>query len=241
MLTSQVSSLITSSCYSYYPVLLKPSKMKNFSYINLIVWALIACEPKETTPDTLPMKVAMAYGYDQFDKVNTIAYTWNVQVDSSRIVTRDWKWNIKDRTVYYETPDTSYTYSLDMPADSLPVADKGFINDKYWLMYPFQLAWDTGYTYEEATNVKSPIAGTNSTKLTIVYNNSDGYTPGDAYDLYLDENYRILEWVFRRGNGPEGRPTTWEDIQDFGPVKFATSHSNEEGRKFIWFSNISVN
>jgi len=27
---------------------------------------------------------------------------------------------------------TSYTYSLDLPVDQLPEADKGFINDKYW-------------------------------------------------------------------------------------------------------------
>src|SRR5690606_31038217 len=147
-------------------------------------------------------KVAMAYGFDKFDDVNSIAYTWNVRRDSVNVMTRDWKWNIKDRTVYYANSDTSFTYSLDMQSDSMPDIDKGFINDKYWIMMPFQLAWDSGYDYETEENVPTPIAGKNSTKLTIVYNAADGYTPGDAYDLYLDENNMILEWVFRRGNGP---------------------------------------
>lgn len=215
--------------------------MKNLCFIVLLAFVLGACQPKETASDTLPMKVAMAYGFDKFDEVNSIAYTWNVQVDSSKVMTRDWKWNIKDRTVYYATADTSYTYSLDTPADSMPPADRGFINDKYWMMYPFQLAWDSGYEYETEENVPTPIAGTNSTKLTIVYNAADGYTPGDAYDLYLDENNMILEWVFRRGNGPDGRPTTWENVEQFGPIKLATTHANAEGKKFIWFTNISVN
>ncbi|UZD22067.1 hypothetical protein PBT90_01165 [Algoriphagus halophytocola] len=215
--------------------------MKSLSLIILLASLLIACQPKESTPDTLPMKVAMAYGFDQFDKVNSIAYTWNVQVDSARVVTRDWKWNIKDRTVYYATPDTSYTYSLDTPKEEMPDADKGFINDKYWLMYPFQLAWDSGYEYETEENVPSPISGEPSTKLTIVYNSEDGYTPGDAYDLYLDENNMILEWVFRRGNGAEGRPFTWDNVEQFGPIKMATTHENASGQKFIWFTNISVN
>jgi len=221
--------------------------MKNIFFIVLFIWALSACEPKATYPDTLPMKVALAYGFDQFEDVNSIAYTWNVRRDSVTVITRDWKWNVKDRTVYYATPDTSYTYSLDLPADSLPVADKGFVNDKYWMMFPFQLGWDTGYTYETTENVPSPIAGTNSTLLTIVYKSGEpempvtGYTPGDAYDLYLDENNMILEWVFRRGNGTEGRPSTWEDVQSFGPIKLATTHSNDLGEKFIWFTNISVN
>jgi hypothetical protein len=181
--------------------------MKNLILAFLFIGFLVACQPKETTPDTLPMKVAMAYGYDKFDEVNSIAYTWNVQVDSARVVTRDWKWNIKDRTAYYADADTSFTYSLDMPSDSLP----------------------------------SAIAGTSSTKLTIVYNGEDGYTPGDAYDLYLDENNMILEWVFRRGNGPDGRPTTWENVSQFGPIKLAQDHVNAAGQKFIWFTNISVN
>jgi hypothetical protein len=215
--------------------------MKNLILACLFIGFLVACQPKETTPDTLPMKVAMAYGFDKFDEVKSIAYTWNVQVDSARVLSRDWKWNINDRTVYYSGPDTSYTYSLDMPSDSLPTADKGFINDKYWMMMPFQLAWDSGYTYESEENVASPIAGKNSTKLTIVYSGEDGYTPGDAYDLYLDENNMILEWVFRRGNGPDGRPTTWENVQQFGPIKLATDHANAAGQKFIWFTNISVN
>ena len=215
--------------------------MKNLALIILLGTLLIACQPKETATDTLPMKVAMAYGFDQFDKVNSIAYTWNVQVDSARVMTRDWKWNIRERTVDYATADTSYTYSLDSPNEEMPDADKGFINDKYWLMYPFQLAWDSGYEYETEENVSSPLAGENSTKLTIVYNSVDGYTPGDAYDLYLDRNNMIIEWVFRRGNGAEGRPFTWENVEQFGPIKMATAHANAEGQKFIWFTNISVN
>lgn len=77
--------------------------MKNLTLILLLVWALQACQPKETMPDTLPMKVAMAYGYDKFDEVSSIAYTWNVRRDSVTVMTRDWKWNIKDNTVYYAT------------------------------------------------------------------------------------------------------------------------------------------
>jgi len=215
--------------------------MKNLIIAFLFIGFLVACQPKETTPDTLPMKVAMAYGYDKFDEVNSIAYTWNVQVDSATVSTRDWKWNIKERTVDYATSDTSFTYSIDLPADQLPDADKGFINDKYWLMMPFQLAWDSGYTYEEEANITAPISAADATKLVIVYNSTDGYTPGDAYDLYLDENNMIMEWTFRKGNGPEGRTFTWENAQEFGPIKLATNHGFAAGQKFIWFTNISVN
>jgi hypothetical protein len=129
---------------------------------------------------------------------------------------------------------------LDLPKEELPTIDGGFINDKYWLMFPFQLVWDTGYTYTIMENIPAPISGQSSTQLTIVYNQEDGYTPGDAYDLFLDENYLIKEWVFRKGNGIEGRPLTWENEKDFNGVKFATEHKNDDSIKFIWFTGIEV-
>jgi len=215
--------------------------MKNpFHVLSICATALLlACSTPQEDLST-PQKVAQAYGYDNFDKVKSIAYTWNVQAGDV-VRTRDWKWNVKDRTVYYADADTSYTYSLDLPKDELPNADAGFINDKYWLMYPFQLIWDTGYTYEETTDVAAPISGENSTKLTIIYNNEDGYTPGDAYDLYLDEAFMIQEWVFRKGNGTEGRAFTWEVEKTIDGVTFATEHFNEDGIKFIWFTDIKLN
>lgn len=212
--------------------------MKNFCYLILALFLITSCSPKEKA--SLPMKVAKAYGFDNFDKINSIAYTWNVQAGPEDVRTRDWKWNIKDRTVYYADADTSFTYSLDLPKEELPTIDGGFINDKYWLMFPFQLVWDTGYSYTILKNIPAPISGQQTTKLTILYNQEDGYTPGDAYDLYLDENHLIKEWVFRRGNGLEGRAITWEAEKDFKGIKFATEHKNEMGMKFIWFTNIQV-
>ncbi|MDF2156784.1 hypothetical protein [Algoriphagus sp. CAU 1675] len=213
--------------------------MKKILLACLLIWTISSCEQKSEMPDTLPYRVAKAYGFENFDQVNSIAYTWNVRRDSVTVVSRDWKWNIKDRTVYYTGSDTSFTYSLD--ADSLPQRDGAFINDKYWLMFPFQLAWDTGYSFETHENVASPLKGIQSTKLTILYNSEDGYTPGDAYDLYLDENNMILEWTFRRGNGENGATWTWENVQDFGPIKLTMDHMNGEGERFIWFTNVEVN
>ncbi len=218
--------------------------MKNFLFVLAMAGIFAACEQKQPMPDTVPFQVAKAYGIENFDQVKSIAYTWNVQRDSVNVLSRDWKWNIKDSTVSYSGPDTTFTYSLT--ADSLPKQDGGFINDKYWAMMPFQLAWDTGYTFETTENVTSPIKGIPSTKLTILYQSGEakspgmGYTPGDAYDLYLDENKMIVEWVFRRGNGAEGRPVTWETDETHGPLKCVTQHYNAEGKRQHWISNIKV-
>ena len=214
--------------------------MKYSFLLSLLLCGLLSsCQQQASTPETLPMQVAKAYGIENWDQVNSIGYTWNVQRDSATVVSRTWKWNIKDSTVSYAGADTSFTYSL--VTDSLPDQDGAFINDKYWAMMPFQLAWDTGYTYEVVENVPSPIQSLSSTKLSIVYGADGGYTPGDAYDLYLDENKRILEWTFRRGNGAEGRTWTWGKAVPFGPLQISLEHKDAAGKRFIWLTNVQVN
>ena len=113
-------------------------------------------------------------------------------------------------------------------------------NDKYWAMMPFQLAWDTGYTYEVFENATSPIQGLPSTKLSILYGTEGGYTPGDAYDLYLNKEHQILEWTFRKGNAPEGRTWTWEKAAAYGPIQLSLEHKDAAGKRFIWLTDVTV-
>lgn len=206
--------------------------------VSIFTLACSSSEQRET--DSLPLKVAAAYGFDRFDKITEIRYTWNVRVDSATVRSRDWVWNPPTGEVAYTGQDTTLNYILQDKDSSLNEIDSRFVNDKYWLLFPFQLAWDTGYDYEVSENETAPISGEPAIKLTIVYNNEDGYTPGDAYDLYLDDRHQITEWVFRRGNGPTGRAMTWENVRDYDGIHIATDHRDDKGNLVLWFSDVSV-
>ncbi|MGP1992648.1 hypothetical protein D9V96_012250 [Zobellia laminariae] len=78
-------------------------------------------------------------------------------------------------------------------------------------------------------------------KLTVVYKQDGGYTPGDAYDFYFGDDYLIKEWVFRKGNQAEpSMSTTWEDYTDVGGLKVAKMHQNEDGSFKLYFTNLEV-
>ncbi len=112
--------------------------MKKLRFLPILLLTLVfACQQKEPLPDTLPMQVAKAYGFENFEDLKSIGYTWNVQRDSVTIASRTWKWNIQDSTVSFADADTSFTYSLT--ADSLPEKDGAFINDKYWAIPGYSL------------------------------------------------------------------------------------------------------
>jgi len=185
-------------------------------------------------------KLAEAYGFSNFNYATTCHYTFNVKKGKTGVA-RSWVWqpNTGAVTLISNGDTTSFNHS-NFTEDQKKL-DHTFINDKYWLLFPFQLMWDTGFTYSIKQNVESPISKELLTKLIIIYNNKDGYTPGDAYDFYIDEQLEIKEWSFRKGGKVEpSLSTTWEDYQIVEGVKIATNHLSADGGFQLWFTGIKI-
>lgn len=120
-------------------------------------------------------------------------------------------------------------------------ADRAFINDKYWFLVPFQLVWDASATLSKPVKKESPLGKETLDMITITYPSEGGYTPGDAYDIFYDENYLIKEWVFRQGNSETpSLATTFENYQDFNGIKVAIDHKKDEGKWNLNFADVSI-
>ena len=109
------------------------------------------------------------------------------------------------------------------------------------MLVPFQLVWDEGTSISEPVKDLAPISKKELSKITITYSNDVGYTPGDAYDIYVDEDYIIREWVFRKGNTEEpSMTTTFENYEDYNGIKIAKDHKMAESNFNLYFSNIKI-
>lgn len=203
-----------------------------------------ACKNKaqkaETKELTIAEKIAKTNGIDNWTNVNEIKFTFNVDRTDSHFE-RSWTWKPKTEEVTMMTSADTISYNRKS-IDSLSTAtDRSFINDKFWLLAPFNLVWDEGTTinYQGAANTN--LTDEVLSKLTIVYGDEGGYTPGDAYDFFYDENYMIKEWVFRKSNQKEpSMITTWEDYEDFNGLKIAKTHIGKGNSVKLYFTNISV-
>lgn len=190
---------------------------------------------------SVPQQIAHANGYKNWDKISEIAFTFNVDRGENHSE-RSWIWKPKsgDVILINKTDTTVYNRSkldsLNLPADA------AFINDKYWLLAPFQLVWDaSSFTSTEKQNVKAPISGQNLNLLTIVYVDQGGYTPGDAYDFFYDTSYKIKEWNYRKENAEKPTlTTTWEDYKNIDPIEIATKHQDSSGNFKLYFTDISI-
>jgi hypothetical protein len=77
--------------------------------------------------------------------------------------------------------------------------------------------------------------------ITILYPSEGGYTSGDAYDIYFNEDYMIKEWTFRKGNSPEpSLSTTFENYKEFNGIKIAIDHKQEGSSWNLNLTNVSI-
>ncbi len=212
--------------------------MKNLLAVCLLT--LIPCvagaADTQTATDTgLAREIADRYGFAQWGEVETLEYTFNSTRPNKRKVSRAWTWYVATNTVTrrsLKAGGEAVTIALHAdPAtwnkDQTRV-HKQFINDSYWLLIPFQLVWsDPAVT--DAGEAPLPVGSGQGRKVVTQWPAEGGYTPGDAYDLFLDGDGLIRAWTFRRDGGDKGRSMTFEGYEQVGPLLLSLDHRDGSG------------
>lgn len=213
-------------------------------FVPLFTVLLLACGSVSLAVADQPgLDLAERYGFSNWDQIAQIEYTFNVQLPNrEEPITRQWVWSPGHREVTRITADDPDGTSIHL--DAVGETDQDihgqFINDSYWLLFPFQLVWSNPAVTEAGVQ-PLPIGEGEGQKLITQWPDEGGYTPGDAYDLYLGDNGLIQQWVFRRGGQPEGNAHTWEDHQQLGPIIVSLDHHGPEGSGFrLWFTDVKA-
>ena len=190
---------------------------------------------------TVPEKIANAHGFQNWKNVKEIGFTFNVDREDSHFE-RNWIWFPKSNNVVHMTTQDTLRYNRKNMDSVAYKVNAGFINDRFWFFAPYNLIWDkNGYAYNHIENDSAPISKKPMQRLTITYKNEGGYTPGDAYDFYFNDDYIIREWVFRKSNEKEpSMITTWESYLDTLGLKLATQHKNNEGDFSLYFDGLVI-
>ena len=213
--------------------------------ISVLILATTSCSKKpqpvaeqNAKPQGQPLtieQIAKTYGLDSFGQVEAIRYTWNAQFPGVNL-SHTWTWEPKTDQVTYEGKDkegkpVKVTYlrsQLNKQPDNVKnEVDPSFVNDNYWLLFPLHAYWDKSATVTNQGTKPLP-QGNGSGELVVVkYPSDGGYTPGDAWDLYVGKDNRVEQFVYHRG-GPK-KPTTvimtWEAYKKAGPLLISTDHN----------------
>src|SRR5215471_16484070 len=187
-------------------------------------------------------KIAKAYGLDSWAQIDAIRYTFNLDLPALKLkASRGWVWEPKADRVSYEGKDkagnlvkATYVRSQlsSQPENVKNKVDPDFVNDQYWLVFPFHTCWDTGANVEDKGMQKLPL-GRGSARLVSVKYPSGGYTPGDTWNLYVGPDNRVKQMVFQHGAGGNPRLVivSWAGYKHAGPLIVSTDHRGTAGGK----------
>lgn len=216
---------------------------------------LLAGTSRAQTRPAIVEQLAKTYGLDSYAQVDAVRYTFNLALPALKLnLSRTWTWEPKTGQVTYESKDkdgkpVTVTYVRSQlnsaPANVKDDIEPAFVNDNYWVIFPFHVYWDTSTNVEEKDKQKLPI-GTGTAKLVSVKYPQEvgGYTPGDTWDLYVGSNGRIVQFIYHRGGPkpPSNVTTTWAGYKKAGPLLFSTDHRGTADGKpaRIFFTNVAV-
>ena len=222
--------------------------------IRLLVFAVLVLVIPSTAQQRAPIieQIAKAYGIDSWDQIQAIRYTWNGEIPGVFKLSHSWEWEPKTNKVTFEGKDkdgkpVKVTYirtELSGQPDSVKnEVDPAFINDNYWLLFPFHAYRDTSATITDQGMQKLPI-GSGTARLVVVKYPAEGggYTPGDTWDLYVGKDNRVEQMVYHRG-GPK-KPSlvtvTWAGHKKAGPLLISTDHRGTADGKPLHISITGV-
>lgn len=197
-------------------------------------------------PMTVRQNIAESYGLQHFGEVEKLQYTFNVKKGDDHVY-RFWIWEPHLDRVTFKGMDyqEAVTYNRNEISDDtlekLKKIDAWFINDNYWLLFPYHVAWDSNAKVEDTGRQRLPMGDGKARCVVVSYPAAGGYTPGDVYDLYLDDQYRLKQWVYRRGGSEKPtRISTWDDHRKVGPLTLSLNHQGEDQNFRVWFTNVGV-
>jgi hypothetical protein len=208
-------------------------------------------------------QMAKTYGLDSFSQIEGIRYTWNAELPGDKKpfdggtgtikIARVWEWDPKSGTVSFEGKDkegqpVKVTYQRSQIASQSDVVktfvDPLFFNDQYWLLFPLHVVWDTSAKVTDEGMQKLTLGDGSAEKIVVKYPSEGGYLPGDTWELYVGDDHRVQELIFRRGGAakPSLVIATWAGYKQVGPLDISTEHKGTaDGNPLhLFFTDVAV-
>src|SRR6516162_10010175 len=165
------------------------------AWLLLGVLVLAAVSSAQTRPPIVE-QLAKTYGIESFGQIEAVRYTFNIAIPALKLnLSRSWTWEPKTGQVSFEGKDkdgkpVKVTYvrsQLDsQPASVKEQIEPAFVNDQYWLVFPFHVYWDSSANVQDLGEQKLPLGKGSGKRVVVKYPaEAGGFTPGDTWELFL--------------------------------------------------------
>jgi len=208
---------------------------------SLFVVLLSASPTVAADGDALARRVAETAGVENWGDVERVAFTWKHHPSGNA---RSFVWHpAQDSVAVSFNGTTTRIHAGSIETDDQRRAHAAFVNDHYWMLSELRLALDTGVEFEDLGPTAVPGFDDMGDRraLRVHYTGDAGYTPGDAYVLYLGDDDLPDAWAFHRGGAEEpSLVTTRQDWSEAGGIRFPTRFVTADGTTFITIEDVTI-
>ncbi len=231
------------------------TKFGHSTTIRCLLFGMLALAATSRAQTRAPIaeQIAKTYGVDSWSQVEAVRYTWNAQFPGVNI-SRSWTWEPKTGQVTFEGKGkdgkpVKVTYNSNQlgnqPANVKDEVQPGFINDQYWTIFPFHVAWDSSASVTDDGMQKLPVGSGTAKRVVVKYPaEAGGFTPGDTWELYVGKDNRVEQFIYHRGGAmkPSVVIATWTGYKKAGPILFSTEHRGTADGKplHVFLSDVAV-
>jgi hypothetical protein len=232
------------------------TKLVHSTMIGCLLFGVLVLAPNSWAQQRPPIleQIAKTYGLDSYGQIEAIRYTWNGEIPGLFKLSHAWEWEPKTGKISYEGKDkdgkpVKVTYdSSQLSSQSDQVKNEvepAFVNDNYWLLFPFHAYWDKSASVTDQGMKKLPVGTGSATLVSVKYPaEAGGYTPGDTWDLYVGKDKRVQAMVYHRGGDkkPSLVTASWTGYKKAGPLLVSTEHRGTADGKplHISITNVAV-
>src|SRR3989442_4280060 len=190
-------------------------KLAPSTTIRCLFFGVLVFAPNSWAQKRPPIleQLAKTYGLDSYGQIEAIRYTWNGEIPGVFKLAHAWEWEPKTGKISYEGKDkegkpVKVTYiSSELSSQSDTVKNEvepAFVNDNYWLLFPFHAYWDTSATVTDKGMQKLPMGNGSAELVSVKYPaEAGGFTTGATLESYVGKNYRIQPVCHPRGWAPK--------------------------------------
>lgn len=180
-------------------------------------------------------------GTDRLEDVAAIRFTFQVARGDAAPSGRSWVWRPADGTVTRTIDGEALTFRAGHPtSDAEREADAQFVNDGFWLVPHLHFRWAAERVHAVGAGLQPlPVGEGTARHLMVRFPPEGGYTPGDGYDLFVQDG-RIVAWSYRPGGGEPTLTTSFEGYVWRGPLQIATDHRTADGSLRVTFVDVDV-
>ena len=215
--------------------------MSRFLPSLLVVLLFASTAASAAEGDALADRVATNAGVDDWSDVERVAFTWKHLPSGNE---RSFVWHpAQDSVAVTFNGTTTRIHTGSIGTDDQRRAHAAFVNDHYWMLFELRLALDTGVEFEDLGPRAVPGFDDMGDRraLRVHYTGDAGYTPGDAYVLYLGDDDLPDAWAFHRGGAEEpSLVTTRQDWGEAGGIRFPTRFVAADGTAFITIEDVTI-